>query len=441
LVEMPKTSLASMIWKEMGCSAGVFEVSNHSERREKMNNTWKYLKFMACLTLLMVFIILPCTSYSKTKDKILIGNPIALSGINVAGATMSQTRAYDMWAEDVNAKGGIYVKEYNKKIPVKIIRYDDKSDIGTAVKLTEKLLLDDKVDFIFPPWGTASNFAIAPVINKYKSPVVAITCSSVKLRELAPTVPYMFILLNQPQEMGAALVELCKELGVKRAAVIHHTDLHGIEFASQVVPQAVAAGVDVLLYKSYPLGVKDLSPLLKEIKALKVDALLAFSYPPETFLITEQAKAIGLNPKLFYATVGVAYPSYRDKFGAKTVEGIMGSGVWNPKVSPAAKEWFDRYVKRWGEETDRWGTAGGYATGQILAQAIEKAGTLDPTKVRNVIASGETFDTVLCPVKFVDQFNINYPGQVGQWQNGEFLTVDKTNRQAKPIYPKSAWPK
>jgi branched-chain amino acid transport system substrate-binding protein len=400
----------------------------------------KYLKFTACLTLLTVFIILPCTGYPQTKGKIRIGNPIAMSGINVAGATMSQTRAYDMWVEDVNAKGGIFVKEYNKKLPVEIIRYDDKSDIGTAVKLTEKLLLDDKVDFIFPPWGTASHFALAPVITKYKSPVVAITCSSVKLRELAPTVPYLFILLNQPQEMGAALVELCKELGVKRAAVIHHTDLHGIEFASQVVPQIVASGVDVVLYKSYPLGVKDMSPLLKEIKALNVDAFLAFSYPPETFLITGQAKAIGLNPKLFYATVGVAYPSYRDKFGAKTVEGIMGAGVWNPKISPAAKEWFDRYVKRWGEETDRWGTAGGYATGQILEKAINIAGTLDPTKVRDVIAR-EKFDTVLGPVKFVDQFNIHYPGQVGQWQNGEFLTVDKTNRQAKPIYPKPVWPK
>jgi branched-chain amino acid transport system substrate-binding protein len=405
-----------------------------------MNKTLKYLKFTACLALLTVFIILPCTGYPQTKDKIRIGNPIAMSGINVAGAVMSQTRAYDMWAEDVNAKGGIYVKEYGKKIPVEIIRYDDKSDIGTAVKLTEKLLLDDKVDFIFPPWGTASHFALAPVITKYKTPVIGITASSVKLKELAPRIPYLFILLNQPQEMGAALVEVCKELGVKTAAVIHHTDLHGIEFAGQVVPQAVAAGVDVLLYKSYPLGVKDLSPLLKEIKALKVDALLAFSYPPETFLMTGQAKAIGLNPKLFYATVGVAYPSYRDTFGAKTVEGIMGAGVWNPKISPAAKKWFDRYVKRWGEEPDRWGTAGGYATGQILAQAIEKAGTLDPTKVRNVIAS-ETFDTALGPVKFVDQFNIYYPGQVGQWQNGEFLTVDKTNRQAKPIYPKPAWPK
>jgi branched-chain amino acid transport system substrate-binding protein len=156
--------------------------------------------------------------------------------------------------------------------------------------------------------------------------------------------------------------------------------------------------------------------------------------------MTEQMKAIGLNPKLFYVTVGSAYPVYRDKFGAKTVEGIMGSGVWNPKISPAAKEWFDRYTKRWGEEPDRWGTAGGYATGQILAQAIEKAGTLDPVKVRDVIAS-QTFDTVLCPVKFDDQFNINYPGHVGQWQNGEFLAIDKPNRQAKPIFPKPPWPK
>lgn len=400
----------------------------------------KTLKFLIFFHLLFLFIAFPFVS-SQAKDRIVIGNPIALSGINVAGATMTQIRAYDMWVDDVNAKGGIFVKEFNKRIPVKIIRYDDKSDIGTAVKLTEKLILEDKVDFIFPPWGTASHFALAPLTTKYKTPVVAITCSSVKLRELAPTTPYMFQTLNQPQEMGAALVELCIELGVKTAAVIHHTDLHGIEFAGQVVPQAVAGGVDVLLYKSYPLGVKDLSPLLKEIKALNVDALIAFSYPPETFLLTEQAKAIGLNPKLLYATVGTAYPSYRDRFGVKTVEGIMGAGVWNPKVSPAAKEWFDRYTKRWGEEPDRWGTAGGYSTCQVLEQAIEKAGTLNPTKVRDVIASGMTFNTVLGPLKFVNQFNTYYPGHVGQWQNGEFMSVDKTNRQATPIFPKPEWPK
>jgi branched-chain amino acid transport system substrate-binding protein len=376
----------------------------------------------------------------KAPKKILFGNPIALSGMYSAGAMMSQIRAYDLWVEEVNAKGGIYVKEYGKKIPVKIIRYDDKSDLGTTVKLTEKLILDDKVHFILPPWGTASHFAIAPVINKYKTPVIGITASSEKLRELAPRIPYLFILLNQPREMGQALVDLCKELHVKSAAVIHHTDLHGIEFAGKVVPQLAVSGIDLVLYKSYPLGSKDLSPLLKEIKAANPDAFMAFSYPPGTFLITAQAKAIGLNPKLFYATVGVAYPSYRDKFGAKTVEGVMGAGVWNPNLPyPGVRDWYNRYVKRWGEEPDRWGTAGGYATCEIMQKAIEIAGTLNPKKVRDVIAS-QKFDTMLGPVKFENQFNIYYPGHVGQWQNGEFEVVDKKTRTAPPIYPKPAWP-
>jgi len=235
-------------------------------------------------------------------------------------------------------------------------------------------------------------------------------------------------------------VDVCTEVGIKTAAVIHHTDLHGIEFAGCVVPQLVASGVDVLLYKSYPMGAKDLSPLLKKVKTADVDALIGFSYPPGTFLMTGQMMAIGLNPKLFYTTVGVAYPAYRDKFGAKTVEGIMGAGVWNPKISSAAGKWFERYTKRWGEEPDRWGTAESYASGEIYEEAIEITGNLDPTEIRDVIAS-KKFDTVLGPVKFEGQFNIYYPGQVGQWQNGEFLTVDKTNRQAQPIYPKPAWPK
>ena len=152
--------------------------------------------------LLMVAWTLPTqvlAASAKAPNKILFGNPIALSGMDTPGAMMTQIRAYDLWVETVNAQGGIYVKEYGKKIPVEIIRYDDKSDPGMAVRLTEKLLLQDKVHFILPPWGTASNFAIAPIITKYKSPVIGITVSSVKLKELAPKIPYMFIMLNQPE--------------------------------------------------------------------------------------------------------------------------------------------------------------------------------------------------------------------------------------------------
>ena len=67
-----------------------------------------------------------------------------------------------LWVPEVNAQGGIFVKEYNKKLPIELKIYDDKSDQGTMTRLTEKLILEDKVDFLFPACGTACLFAASP---------------------------------------------------------------------------------------------------------------------------------------------------------------------------------------------------------------------------------------------------------------------------------------
>ena len=405
-----------------------------------MNDKVKYLKLIVWMVLLFICTGFPFTAFSQTKDKIRIGNAISLSGPYAPGAGMTQIPNYDMWAEEVNAKGGIFVKSYNKRLPVEIIRYDDKSDIGTAIKLVEKLILDEKVDLLLPPWGTAMHFAVAPVANKYGYPLIGPTISSEKLRELAPTIPYFFGILNMPREQGPALVALLSELKVKKVALIYVGDAYGIEWTGVVAPALGMAGIDTVILKSYPLGAKDLSPLLKTIKAAKVDAMLAMSYPDDTFLITEQSRVIGLNPKVFYCGVGVAFPVYRDKFGVNTVEGIMGAGAWNPKLPyPGAKEYFARHVKRWKKEPDRWGSAFAYASVQILEQAIEKVGSLDRAKIRDAIAS-ETFPTVIGPVKFVGGFNVQSPGEIGQWQKGEFEVVAaKEKRTANPVFPKPAW--
>ncbi len=400
---------------------------------------WGVLFF---IFLLIAFIVFPGAADCQTKDKIRIGNAISLTGPYSAGATTTQMAPYDLWIKEVNAKGGILVKEYGKKLPIELIRYDDKSDIGNSVKLVEKLILDDKVDLVLPPWGTATNFAIAPVVTKYEYPVMGVTVDSMKIKEIAPTIPYFFVHLNQPPVKAAAIVPLLKELGVKTAAVIHHADLHGIEFAGFVTPQLSVNGIDVVLYRTYPLGAKDLSPLLKKIKAAKPDALLAFTYPPETFLITQQAKTIGLNPKLFYMSIGTAFAAFRDANGAKAVEGIMGTGAWNPKVPyPGAKEFWDRMVAAVGPgKVDWYGNAFAYSSCQVLEQAIEKSGTLDRKKLRDFIASN-TFQTVIGPVRYENQINVQSPGEVGQWQNGQFeIVAAKEKRTAKPIYPKPPWP-
>jgi branched-chain amino acid transport system substrate-binding protein len=306
------------------------------------------------------------------------------------------------------------------------------------VQLTEKLILEDEVNFIFPPWGTASNFAIAPLVTELEMPVMGCTVGSKQLEEEADQFPYFFTMLNQPTTQGPALVDLLVELGVETVAVIHHTDLHGIEFADVTVPLLEEAGIDVVLLKTYPPATEDLSQVLREVQEADPDALLAFSYPPETFLMTGQMLEIGYSPKLFYATVGIAFPAYRDVFGAEVVEGTMGAGAWNPNVDvEGAQEFFDRHVEMFDTEPDRWASAACYATGQVLQQAIEMAGTLDPVAVRDVIAS-EEFETILGTVKFENQFNTTYPGEVGQWQDGEFEIVSPADeRTADAIYPRN----
>ena len=183
----------------------------------------------------------------NAPDKILIGNAIALSGPYAFAAATTQIAPYDLWVKEVNEKGGIYLKKYDKRIPVEILRYDDKSDTGTCVKMVEKLILDDKVDLLLPPWGTALNFAVAPIVTRYGYPVMGVTVDSMKLKEIAHTIPYMFVHLNQPPVKAEAIVPLCQELGVKTAAVIHHADLHGIEFAGHVVPRLSIGGIDVVM--------------------------------------------------------------------------------------------------------------------------------------------------------------------------------------------------
>jgi branched-chain amino acid transport system substrate-binding protein len=376
---------------------------------------------------------------ADAPEEIVIGNVIAMSGPNNAGASLSQIPSYDLWVEDVNAEGGIYVAEYDTRIPVRIERVDDTSDIGTSVQLVQQMLESGDIHFLFPPWGTGFNVAIAPIVSEFESPVIGCTLSSADMAADPGVFPYFYSLLNQPAEQGTALVELLVELGVESVAVIHHDDLHGIEVADVVLPALEDAGIEIAVHRTYPVNSEDLSQQLREAQSADVDGLLAFSYPPETFLIASQLREIDYSPDLFYATVAVAFPAFRDANG-DAVEGIMGAGAWNPNVDiEGARGYFDRHVAMHDAEPDRWASAACYSTGQVLQQAIEAAGTLDPQAVKEAMDTTE-FSTILGTFSFENNFNPVYPGAVGQWQNGEFeIVAPAENRTADPIFPKPSW--
>lgn len=378
---------------------------------------------------------------ADAPEEIVVGNVIAMSGPNNAGAALTQIPSYDLWAEDVNAEGGIYVAEYDTQIPVRIERVDDTSDIGTATQQVQQMLESGDVHFLLPPWGTAFNVAIAPIVSEHESPVIGCTMSSAEMAADPGAFPYFYSMLNQPAEQGTELVEILAELGIESVAVIHHDDLHGIEVAGVVLPALDEAGIEVSVHQTYPVNSEDLSQQLREAQAADVDGLLAFSYPPETFLMAAQMQEIDFNPELFYATVGVAFPAFREANGVAVVEGIMGAGAWNPNVDiEGARGYFDRHVEMHEAEPDRWASAACYSSGQVLQQAIEAAGTLDPQAVKEAMDTTE-FNTILGSFTFEDNFNPVYPGEVGQWQDGEFEIVGPAeNRTSDPIYPKPSWP-
>jgi branched-chain amino acid transport system substrate-binding protein len=360
---------------------------------------------------------------------------MARTGPWSVGAQTSQEPNFLLWAEQQNAAGGLDVKGTRR--PIELISSDDQSNIETCVRTYEKLMGSDKVDLVLPPWGSNANFAVAPLANRFGYPFLAPTALSRRLVEMK--LPYFFLLLQQPKPMMDALVDMMKSNGVKSAAVVYVDDLFGLENYAALKVALSSSGINLVEDKSYPLGVKDLSPVLRSIKDKNPDAFIGLTYPPDTILASRQSKEIGFNPKFFYASVGTAFQLYRNVMQAGA-EGVLGMGSWNAKSSPGAKAYFDAHVKKFGaaKEPDRWASGHAWAGLEILTAAVAKVG-LDKKAVRDYVAN-TTHKTIIGDVKFAGSENVGVPGTVSQWQKGEFEVVWPKARATAPLVTsKPAW--
>ncbi len=363
-----------------------------------------------------------------------IGYTMARTGPWTTGAQVSQEPNYLLWAEQQNAAGGLNVK--GVKRPIELVSSDDRSDIETCVRSYEKLMGSDKVDLILAPWGSNANFAVAPLATRFGYPLLGPTALSRRLIEMK--LPYFFSLLQQPAPMMNALVDMLKANGVRSIATIYVDDLFGLENYAALKVALQGSGISLVEDKSYPLGVKDLSPVLRSMKDKNPDAFIGLTYPPDTILASRQAKEIGFNPKFFYASVGTAFQLYRNVMGAGA-EGVLGMGSWNSKTSPGAKAYFDAHVKKFGaqKEPDRWASGATWAGLEILTAAVAKVG-LDRKALRDYIAKTE-HDTILGKIRFAGSENTGTPGTVGQWQKGEFEVVWPKSNATATLIAKPNW--
>ena len=362
------------------------------------------------------------------------------TGPLAAGAAITHWPNFQLWAFQVNARGGLKMSDGSRR-KVEIIEYDDRTNPGETIKAVTRLATRDKVDFIFAPYGTGLNLAAAPVFAKYGYPHIAVTAISDKTDELTARYPGIFFTLGSTTSFAAAVADILVKMRDEgkignRVAMVNVADSFGIELAVSARPIFKKAGLEIVYDKSYPLGTQDLSPIMKGVKASKPDAFVAWSYPPDTFALTAQAKVENLNVKAFYTAVATGFPVYKAKFGA-SIEGNLGAGGVNVD-SPAFREYAAAHKKVTGKEADFWASAVVYASLQVMEQAIEAVGRPDRKAVTEYIKTG-TFNTVMGTWKFKNQV-IENVWTVGQWQKGSFHGVSSTGLPGgKPVALKTGW--
>jgi len=379
---------------------------------------------------------------ASAQDSIKIGWSISKTGPFAAGASVTTLPNYQVWVKDVNDAGGIMLKSIGKRVKVEVVEYDDRSNSEEMIKAIERLATQDKVDFILPPWSTGLNLAAAPVFHQLGYPQLAVTANTNRALEMTKRWPGLSFWLGLPSELVDGLVETLTKLQKdgkigKKVALLAVSDQFGIEQATAARAGLKKAGFELTYDRSYPLGTQDMQPVLKDAMAGSPDTMVAFSYPPDTFGITETARVIGFNPKVFFVGVGTAFPAFKGKFQANA-EGVMGIGGSNADL-PGVKNYIEHHRKIIGREPDRWASPITYASLQVLQQAIERVGKIDRAAVIKEINSG-TFETIIGPVKLENGLNKNF-WAVGQWQGNNFYGVAPVAKQGAraPIVPKPAF--
>jgi branched-chain amino acid transport system substrate-binding protein len=370
-------------------------------------------------------------------EVIKIGASVSLSG-NLARFGNMVKSGYELWAEQVNAQGGIDVG--GKKLPVEIIYYDDQSDNQTSAKLTEKLITEDKVQFLLGPFGSGPTFATTAIAEKYNIITMATLANATNIYDRG--FQNVFSVLAPATRIFSSFIDMLAAQSPKptKVAIIYPNDNFPAAVAKGAEAYAKEKGFNVVYIEEYPKGVKDLSSTILKIKNSGAEVLMGSGYLEEAILTVRQLNEQKVRLKAIGFTTGPELKDFTDNLG-EDADYIYGVSWWMPQMNysdplfGSASDYADLYAKKFGEGLS-YQAAGASQGGLLLQMAIEKAGSLETDKVRAALRSysGSTF---WGPTKW-DASGQNTAGATVtfQIQDGVIKTVFPPEAgQVKPIYP------
>jgi branched-chain amino acid transport system substrate-binding protein len=378
------------------------------------------------------------------SEKILFGAPISLTGSTAAEGGQTKN-GYQLWVDAVNNAGGIPVNGKRYLVDLKV--YDDQSAGETSAQLAEKLIKEDKVNFLLGPYGTTPTFNDSRVAEQNGIPMVEGNGAAERI--FSQGYKYTFGVLSPASNYLKGVLEFAVAQTPKpaTAAILYADDAFSVEVADATKKNAEALGLKVNYYEKYKNAETNLTAQLTAAKSGNPDLVLNAGHLQEAVAIMKQAKDLGLNPKLFAFSVGPALPDFVNSLGADANYVVTGS-QWSSAVKyqgddywKTAQAYADAYKAKYGDDP-AYQAAESTAAGLAFEKAIISANSLDPDKVRDALAK-LNIKTFYGPITFDSRgINLTKPMVVEQIQAGKRVTVWPTDvANAKGLWPSPEWGK
>jgi branched-chain amino acid transport system substrate-binding protein len=338
---------------------------------------------------------------ASAADVVKIGAPLALTG-SLADEAKKQNVIWKMWLAKANAAGGINVG--GKKLKAELVIYDYQSDGQRAGQLAEKLITDDKVDFLLAPFGSGHTKIVATIAERYETPVLACVSSSEAVFD--QTLKHLFGTLSPNAGMFGPMIKYFRVQlpQLKRLAVLGRDDIFPKSMAQGISAAAKAAGLEVVYDQLYPVGTMDHSAALSGIKAGNPDWIYATGYTQDLILIRKQMADLGVKAPIISMVAGPAYKEYVDGLG-NLANGVTSTSWWHHATNykgigvwPTTEDFYKQFVAQEKEDPDYIHASCGAAM-DVLQTAIERAGSTDKKKVRDELAKTDVM-TFYGPIKF-----------------------------------------
>lgn len=334
---------------------------------------------------------------AAAPTEIKIGTLYASSG-NYAAISMPVHYGLKLWVDQKNAEGGVFVKPFNKKIPIRLIAYDDQSNTATAATLYNQLITQDKVDILVADSGSVLTSVAVPIARDHKMLLINQTGTGATF--FTKDNPYVVLTADPvssiwPKYVADFLTREGPGLGIKRVALLYSTnDFTGTQAeAVRGFMKASRSPVEIVYDSGVPTNTTSYTVILNNIQAANPDAVVALGYPNNDISLLRNLQDGGVKFKWLFAI----YPGLETEHLERTV-GVQGmlyvftyvtSAViqYKPDVGMSLPAYRDAWHKKYGDGKVEFGfnSVAGYTTGLVLESALAATESMDQMALRKAI--------------------------------------------------------